>query len=68
MLLERISHNAVFVLASDTHCVWIVGVHVVGTAGNLAKYGLAYTDGEKFWDYTECDEDTALRYGSSPWD
>jgi len=65
MLLERVSHNASYVCKTQTGCVWTVGVHVIGTAGNLAKFGLAYTDGEEFWDYTECDEYTALHYGES---
>lgn len=41
----------------------IVGVQVAGTAGNLARYGLAMTDGKKFWDFEPCGLSTALHVG-----
>ena len=57
MKLERVSHGAHYVYCGGD--AWTVGVHVIGTAGNMAKYGLAMTDGVIFWDFIECDEDKA---------
>ena len=58
MVLERISQSARFCCGN-----WVVGVHVVGTAGSLARFGLAMTDGTEFWDFEESDKETALCLG-----
>ena len=58
MTLYQISNS--FVISGDFQ---IVGVQVAGTAGNLARYGLAMTDGEKFWDFEPCELSTALHVG-----
>ena len=49
MKFERIGVNARFVMNG----VWCVPVHVLGTAGSLAKFGFALTDGADFWDFQE---------------
>ena len=50
MKFERITVNSHFVMNG----VWCVGVHVCGTAGNLARFGFALTDGDgNFWDFQE---------------
>ena len=49
MELERIGVSAHFVMNG----VWCVPVHVLGTEGNLARYGFALTDGVDFWDFQE---------------
>lgn len=58
MTLYQISNS--FVISGDFQ---IVGVQVAGTAGNLARYGLAMTDGKKFWDFEPCELSTALHVG-----
>lgn len=59
--LVRISQGAIYrYCAGDA---WIVGVKVVGTAGSLSRYGLAMTDREKFWDFTETTEEIARSVG-----
>lgn len=61
MSFYRISNSAVYRWQSGD--AWIVGVQVAGTAGNLARYGLAMTDGKKFWDFEPCELSTALHVG-----
>lgn len=65
MELVRISQGAVYSYRGAD--AWVVGVKVVGTAGNLAKYGLArmkYEKGEpRFWDFSETDKETAQNCG-----
>ena len=58
MTLYQISNS--FVSSGDFQ---IVGVQVAGTAGTLARYGLAMTDGKKFWDFEPCELSTALHVG-----
>ena len=58
MTLYQISNS--FVISGDFQ---IVGVQVAGTAGTLARYGLAMTDGKKFWDFEPCELSTALHVG-----
>lgn len=58
MILYQISNS--FIARGDFQ---IVGVQVAGTAGNLARYGLAMTDGKKFWDFEPCGLITALHVG-----
>jgi hypothetical protein len=58
MTLYQISNS--FVISGDFQ---IVGVQVAGTAGNLARYGLAMTDGSEFWDFEPCELSTALHVG-----
>jgi hypothetical protein len=58
MTLYQISNS--FVISGDFQ---IVGVQVAGTAGNLARYGLAMTDGKKYWDFEPCELSTALHVG-----
>lgn len=58
MTLYQISNS--FVSSGDFQ---IVGVQVAGTAGNLARYGLAMTDGSEFWDFEPCGLITALHVG-----
>ena len=59
--LVRISQGAVYSYCGGD--AWIVGVWVKGTEGNLARYGTAMTDKVTFWDFTECDEQTAREVG-----
>ena len=61
MSFFRISNSAVYRWCQGD--VWIVGVQVAGTAGNLARYGLAMTDGKKFWDFEPCELKTAQHVG-----
>lgn len=49
--LERIGVNAHYVYQGGD--AWCVPVHVLGTAGNMARYGFAMTDGVDFWDFDE---------------
>lgn len=58
MTLYQISNS--FIARGDFQ---IVGVQVAGTAGNLARYGLAMTDGSEFWDFEPCELSTALHVG-----
>ena len=51
MELERVGVNAHYVYQGGD--AWCVPVHVVGTAGNMARYGFAMTDGDNFWDFEE---------------
>ena len=60
-VLERISQSATYFWCGGD--CWRVGVHVKGTEGNLATFGIASTDGKSFWGFTKCDLETALSIG-----
>lgn len=61
MQFERISIGAVYHYCGGD--AWLVGVHVIGTAGNMARYGIAMTDGDKFWDFYDTEYEDALNVG-----
>lgn len=52
--LERVGVYAHYVMEG----VWVVPVHVLGTAGNLSRYGFALTDNQgNFWDFQSASYD-----------
>lgn len=58
LLLERVGVNAHYVQEG----VWCVPVHVIGTEGNLSRWGFALTDNEDFWDFQESSEEDVLSW------